>query len=535
MSEAVHVLAHPSWTPPRPRRRFFSMLAAGVLAAGALTACASNDGDSNAEGKEVEVLRVDVQSEPSTLDPISLNDAPAQRIWRLVYDTLYDWNESTKEVEPQLAAELPEVSEDQLTYTIRLREDVSWHDGSALTADDVVFTFEQVQDADNASVWRSTIAAVEEVSKVDEHTVAFRLSTRYTYFPEKLAMVPIISEAQGYEPNGELSRTMMGTGPFKFDSWRTGELIRLTRNAEYYDGAPALEAVEFYVVPEDATRVANLRNGTTHIVPELAPALLDSVRNAGQRAEIVTENVTRVYLYPNLQEGRVTADPEIRQAIAWAIDRKAIIDTVYSGAARSASTYLSYGSLYHDEELGNHFGDGANYEQAREHLAAAKAEPEKKLNFVVNNLPALVDAAAIIQRSLAEVGIEVEIEAMDFGALVPRLLDQEYDLLLTTAPVSVTAGFAPDYPAIGLHSESVPNWNRFTDATMDQLLTEAQQVERGEQSEQAWAAVQEHDLKTLGQIQLVSAQYTEAFSKDLSGYTPSKLAWLHNIPDIGKN
>lgn len=531
MSEASDALANTRRV--HPLRKFVAALAGGVLASGVLAACGSDS--STAEEKAITTLRVDVQSEPSTLDPIALNDTPAQRVWRLVYDSLYDWNESTKEVEPQLAASMPEVSADQLTYTIRLREDVVWHDGSAMTADDVVFTYEQVQDADNASVWRSTVAAVKTVEKVDDHTVKFTLNNRYTYFPEKLAMVPIISKAKGYKPNGELSRTMLGTGPFKFDSWRTGELIRLVRNEKYYEGVPALEAVEFHVVPEDATRVANLRNGTTHIVPEISPALLGSVRQAGHRADIVTENVTRIYLYPNLQGGRLTADPEIRQAIAWAIDRKAIIDTVYNGAARSASTYLSFGSQYHNEELGNHFGDGAKYDVARQHIAAAKAKPGKKLNFVVNNLPALVDTAAIIQRSLAQVGIEVEIEPMDFGALVPRLLDQKYDLLLTTAPVSVTAGFAPDYPAIGLHSKSVPNWNRFTDERMDQLLTAAQQAARGEESERAWAAVQEYDLKTLGQIQLVSAQYTEAYSKDLTNYAPSKLAWLHNIPNIGTN
>ncbi|MFV2019968.1 ABC transporter substrate-binding protein [Micromonospora sp. LOL_023] len=519
----------------RPRRRSgrdAAILAALTAGSIALAACGSG-GETTEAAEEITTLRIDVLSEPSTLDPLSLNDTPAQRVYRMVYDSLFDWNEQTTEVEPQLADALPEVSADGLTYTVPLRDDVTWHSGETFTADDVLFTFEQVRDTDNSSVWASAVSAVADVAKTDDQTVTFTLNNPYTYFPEKLAMVPIVSAAAGYQPNDNLSRDMVGTGPFSFENWQAGEQIRLVRNETYYGGAPALEAIEFHVVPEDTTRVANLRNGTSHIAPELAPALLDLVRDSGQQAEVAAGNVTRVYLYPNMQDGRPTADAEVRQAIAWAVDRKAIIDTVYDGAARSASTYLSYGSRYHVEELGDFYGDGGDTTQAQSHLDEATTAPAEPLNFVVNNLPALVDAAAIIQQSLAAAGIQVEIEPMDFGAMVPRLLDQEYDLLLTTAPVSVTAGFAPDYPAIGLHSESVPNWNRFTDPQMDELLTAAQRAPAGDESAAAWRAVQEYDLVTLGQIQLVSAQYTEGFSKDLTGYTPSNLAWLHNVPTIG--
>lgn len=524
---------------PRRGSKFLTAVSA-VAAISLLAACGgggggANGGDGDSGEVTVATLRVDVQSQPSTLDPIALNDTPAQRVYRLVYDSLYDWDEETTEVAPMLAAAEPEANEDRTAYTVELRDDVTWHDGSPFTADDVVFTYEQVRAEDNASVWNSAISSLDKVTKVDDTTVEFSLSKPYTYFPEKLAMVPIISKAHGYQPEGDLAREMMGTGPFVFEEWVEGEKLVLTRNDDYYGETPALEGVEFHVVPEDATRVANLRNGTAHIVPELPPNLIESVEKGGANAEVVAENATRVYLYPNMQEGKVTADPAVRQAIAYAVDRKSIIDTVYSGAARSASTYLSYGSRYHDEELGLFYGDGGDTETAEEMLAEAEQTPSGKLNFVVNNLPALVDTATIIQRSLDEIGIEVEIEPLDFGAMVPRLIDQEYDLLLTTAPVSVTAGFAPDYPAIGLHSESVPNWNRFTNPEMDALLEAAQEAEPGEASEEAWRKVQELDLETLGQIQLVSAQYTEGYSDGLGDYEPSKLAWLHNIPTIGTN
>lgn len=509
-----------------------------LVTAGLLAACGGGGGGgagSNDDDGEVSVttLRVDVQSQPSTLDPIALNDTPAQRVYRLVYDSLYDWDEETTEVVPRLAAAEPEANEDRTSYTVTLRDDVTWHDGTPFTADDVVFTFEQVAAEANASVWNSAISALDEVTKVDDTTVEFALTRPYTYFPEKLAMVPVISQAHGYEPNGNLAREMMGTGPFTFEEWAEGQRITLTRNDDYYGDVPGLEGVEFHVVPEDATRVANLRNGTANIVPELPPNLVDTVQGGGANADVVAENVTRVYLYPNMQAGKPTADAAVRQAIAYAVDRKSIVDTVYNGAARSASTYLSFGSRYHDEELGLYYGDGGDTDRAEELLAEADNAPSGRLNFVVNNLPALVDAATIIQRGLAEVGIEVDIEPLDFSALVPRLIDQEYDLLLTTAPVSVTAGFAPDYPAIGLHSGSVPNWNKFSDPAMDELLDAAQQAEPGEASEEAWRAVQELDLETLGQIQLVSAQYTEGYSDGLGDYEPSKLAWLHNIPTIG--
>lgn len=522
---------------PSRRVRMFLTATSTVAAASMLAACGGGGGggtnDNDSDEVTVTSLRVDVQSQPSTLDPIALNDTPAQRVYRLVYDALYDWDEQTTEVAPKLAAALPEANDDRTAYTVTLRDDVTWHDGSPFTADDVVFTYEQVRTEANASVWNSAISALDSVTKVDETTVEFALNKPYTYFPEKLAMVPVISKSHGYEPNGNLAREMMGTGPFVFEEWAEGERITLARNDDYYGVKPGLEGVEFHIVPEDATRVANLRNGTANIVPELPPNLVDTVEKGGANADVVAENVTRVYLYGNLQEGKPTADVAVRQAIAQAIDRKSIIDTVYNGAARSASTYLSYGSRYHDEELGLFYGDGGDTAAAETLLAQAENAPTGKLNFVVNNLPALVDTATIIQRGLSAAGIEVEIEPLDFSALVPRLVDQEYDLLLTTAPVSVTAGFAPDYPAIGLHTGSVPNWNKFSDPKMDKLLDAAQQAEPGEASEQAWRAVQEYDLESLGQIQLVSAQYTEGYSDGLGDYQPSKLAWLHNIATIG--
>jgi peptide/nickel transport system substrate-binding protein len=507
-----------------------ALTAVGLVA---LAACSSgrDTGSEEPQTTTIKNLVVDSPTEPDSLDPFYRNTAEAQRFYRLVYSSLLKWNEDGSLV-PDLATDLPEVSEDGLTWTIKIRSGVTFHDGSPLTADDVVFTFEEAKDPENGAVWRSSLQYMESVEATDDTTVVLKLSEPYAYMASRLAMIPILSDETPYAVNDTYATSENGSGPYKLAELKRGDLIKLERFADYYGEQPPFETITLKVVPEDASRIARLLSGDTHIVPALPVDQVDLVNSRGANAKVVEKNVVRLFLYPSMLPSRPTSNTDFRLAIAWAADRQRIVDQVYGGAGRPNSTYLTYGTLYHDEDLGLTFGARPDVEKAKQHLAASGVNLDRKLNIIAVNKPTVVAAMTILQANLKEIGIEATVEAQEVAGFYSALVSGEYDLIAFDSPVSTSSGFAPDYVHGGLHSKSANNFAKFGDPEMDRLLEAALTARTEAEQAAAWKAVQERDVETQGNIQIVVAQTAEAWSKQLVGYEPSALLWLNTILDV---
>ena len=530
-------VAVPSW------RRGVRLAAGVAVGALVLAACGGDpegdvEGDSGTgsgsgsqAGTSISDLVVDVSAEPDSLDPFYRNTAEAMRFYRLAYSTILQWNEDGS-VAPDLAAELPEVSEDGLTWTISLQEGVTFHDGSALTADDVVYSFEQAADPENGSVWLSALSYMESVEAVDDTTVVLELDEPYAYMTSRLAMIPIMSEESDYSANDTYATTENGSGPYMLGELNRGESIVMERYPDYFGDEPPYETITFQIVPEDASRIARLLNDESHILPGIPTEQVENIQQRGANAQVVENNITRVFLYPSQNEGRPTADTDFRLAVAYAADRQRIVDQVYAGAGRPNSTYLTYGSEHHDEELGLHFGPEPNLDKAREHLEASGVELDRPLSIIAVNKPSVVSAATILQANLAEIGIEATVEGQEVAGFYPALASGEYDLIAFDSPASTSSGFAPDNVYGGLHSTAANNFAGFADPEMDALLDAAVTAQTEDQQAAAWRAVSERDIETQGNIQLVVAQTSEAWSSDLEGYEPSALLWLNTVLDV---
>lgn len=509
----------------RRRRKVLGAITAALLLA--VSACGGEKGSDSRDAEEITDLVIDVQNEPDSLDPFYRNNEMAQRYYRLTYSSLLKWNEDGT-FAPDLASELPEVSEDRLTYRIPLRDDVIFHDGSTFDAADVVHTYQEAVEVENGAVWRSGLAFVKTIEAEDDHMVVLTLTEPYAFMESRLALVPILSSDDDYQPNETYAQKENGTGPYVLDSFDRGKSLSMTRFADYYGEQPEFESITLALVPENPVRVARLTNGETHIVPELPPEQVEIVRDRGQEAETMDSNVSRIFFYTSQAEGRPTADSDFRVALAWAIDRQAIIDNVYKGAARPNSTYLTYGSLYHDEELGLHFGEEPDLAKAEELLAAAGGPPDRPLEIIVFDRPDLREVGQIVQANLKQIGIESEIEIADVAGFFEPLMTGNYDLLLYRSPATTSSGLAPDYVNGGLNSESANNFNKFADPEMDRLLHDALVAPEDEQAA-AWKAVQQRDLETQGHIQLVIAQNSEGWASGLTGYQPSNFLWFNTL------
>lgn len=525
------------------RRSFLRHLGAGVVAVsagGALAACsggeeasptgASEASEATAAGGDPQpggVVQVDIEADPLSLDPVRFNGVDIQRVYRLVNESLLLWTEE-RELEP-LLAELPEISEDRRTYTFTLRDGVTFHSGKALEAEDVRFTYQTILDSD-VSIWRSSIALIESVEAPDPRTVVFRLSQVFTPMLGKFGLIPIVPSDEPYVDGETYARSPVGTGPFRFVRWDQGQEIVVERFEDYWvEGEPLLDGVTFRIVGEVATRSADLLNGEAQIFPAPPPGQVDLLEGRGATVTIAENSTGRYMVYPNVQEGRPTADVNLRKAIAWAVNRGQVVDQVFAGTAVPASTYLSSGSLYFDEELGAFFGSGPDLDQARDFLEQAGGPPDQPLLYLVDSLQSVVDVATIVQSSLAELGIEVNLSVEEIASWFPKFLAQEYDLVSFTALAQSSSGFGPDYPYLGYTTGAASNFNQFSDPRMDELLLTAVTAPEGDEAQAAWRAVQEYDLETLGQIQVVTARYLEGTGEALVDYEPSSLAWLHRL------
>ncbi len=397
-----------------------SILAAIVLAT---TAACGNDDDGEAVGATGDTLVIALTSEPENLSPIFMDFYAGN--WR-TFNGLLSYDADLNLV-PDLAAEMPDVSEDGETVTVRLREDVTFHDGEPLTSDDVVFTYESLLDPDVGTELRARFdlaEVIEGVEAIDEHTVEFHLSRPDAAFFHKLypGIVPQ-HLLEGEDLNtADFNRNPVGTGPFVFDEWSSGERIVMTANEDYHHGDVGIPRVVFTFIEDENARVSQLRDGTvdaTAVPPRLAGDFRDDdnfqvveVPSADARVAVLPHDE------PNLE------DPQVRRALAMGINREAIVDGVLAGSGEPAYGPYIAGAMPpeipHDpdaareliEEAGWSTGSDGFYERDGERLGFELLYPSGD--------SVRRDIALAIRSDLQELGVDVEVDGAGWDVITDR-------------------------------------------------------------------------------------------------------------------
>ncbi|HKJ62351.1 MAG TPA: ABC transporter substrate-binding protein, partial [Hyphomicrobiales bacterium] len=224
------------------------------------------------------VLIVAQIAEPKSLDPHAVTAVNDFRILMNIYDGLVRYKSGTLEVEPALA-ESWTISDDGLTYTFKLREGVKFHDGSDFNAEAVKFNFERMLNEDHP--YHDTgpfplsffFSAVDKVEAPDPQTVVFTLKEPYAPFLSNLAYPTglIVSPEAVKKYGKDFGRNPSGTGPFKFAEWESNAKVVVEANADYWDGAPKLQAVVFRPITDPNTRVAEMLSGGVDVMVEVPP------------------------------------------------------------------------------------------------------------------------------------------------------------------------------------------------------------------------------------------------------------------------
>ncbi len=374
------------------------------------------------------VLVVGQIAEPKSLDPQAVTAVNDFRILMNVYDGLVRYKNGTLEVEPALAKSWT-ISDDGTVYSFKLRDGIKFHDGTKLTAEAVKFNFDRM--LDDKHPYYDTgpfplsffFSAVDTVTAKDELTVEFKLKEPYAPFLSNLAYPTglIVSPSAVKKHGKEFGRNPSGTGAFKFAEWESNAKLVVTRNDDYWDGAPELEAVVFRPITDGNTRVAEMLSGGIDMMVEVPP---DSVASFSDNAayKLYEQAGPHVwFLILNAKEGPF-ADKRVRQAANYAIDKKALVENVLQGTAEVAAgpTPPAFSWAYNNN-LQPYPYDPA---KAKELIKAAGADGAEVTFYVTEGGSGMLDPipmGAAIQADLAKVGLNVKIETYEWNTFLGKV------------------------------------------------------------------------------------------------------------------
>jgi peptide/nickel transport system substrate-binding protein len=430
------------------------------------------------------VLVVGQIAEPQALDPHAVTAVNDFRILMNLYDGLVRYAPGTLEVEPALAEEW-EISEDGTVYTFTLREGVQFHDGSDFNAEAVVWNFERMLDEDHP-MHEATgpfplsffFSAIEEVEAVDDHTVRFTLNEPYAPFLSNLAYPTglIVSPAAVEEHGEEFGRNPSGTGPFRFEEWRSNERVTVVRNDDYWDGTAAAEAVIFRPITDANTRTAEMMAGGIDIMVEVPPVALSQFDGPG--FEIAEQAGPHVwFLILNTREGPFT-DKRVRQAANYAINKEALVNDVLEGTATVAAGPIAPAFAWaYNEDLEPYPHDP---DRARQLLEEAGAEGASLTFYVTEGGSGMLDPIPMgtaIQADLADVGFDVSIETYEWNTFLGRVnpgLEGQADM----AQMAWMTNDPDTLPFLTLRTEAFPddggfNSGYYSNPEVDELLEQA--------------------------------------------------------------
>jgi len=392
------------------RVRFWSPVAAMLLVPGfAIFLAGCNFSKNAAEPGTVNFL---IEASPTNLDPRIGADAYSQHIDGLIFSSLVAHDAEMK-VTPDLA--LSWETPDPLTYIFHLRPGVKFHDGRPLTSADVKFTFDSLLSGAIKSPKRGSFKMVDSIDAPDDGTVIFHLHEPYASFLWSLTR-PVV----GIVPRGsgpDVAQHPIGSGPFRFVSMAADEEIILARNENYFDGAPNIEHLRIRIVPDVTVRALELRKGSADAtINSLTP---DMVATLGKEKGLLADQqpgTTLAYISFNFDDPTL-AKREVRQALAYATDRKTIIQYLLRGQARPASSLLPPNSWAFNSDVQQYDFDPVRAENLLESAGFHRGKDGVRLHLTLKT--STDESTRLLSEALADqwkrVGVALELRPLEFA------------------------------------------------------------------------------------------------------------------------
>ncbi len=385
--------------------------------------------------------------EPTSLDPQGAANSGANLMLPYLFDTLVT-RQSDGQYVP-LLAESWQVGSDGKTVDFKLRQGVKFHDGSALDAKAVVFTFERFKAQGDKSPIAGNIKEIASITALDESTVRFSFAkpTATVFSTLSMPYAGILSPSAVAAAGQDVGRKPVGTGPFKLGDWQSGVGVTLVRNPDYNWGTPEaknrgpvkFEKLVFKLIPDPSTQLAALQSGDVDVLFVNEPSQLTTLEKDNNFAVQRVNLDSLIYLGFNCAKPPFD-DVKVRQALSFAVNKDQIVQTALAGMGAVASTPLTPSLLGYNADLGS-YGQGFDPAKAKSLLTQAgfnqgadgvwQRGGQKLTARLLTSTRAPNDAiATVLQSQFKTLGVPVEIQQLDSAAVMKATTEGAFDILL---------------------------------------------------------------------------------------------------------
>jgi peptide/nickel transport system substrate-binding protein len=489
-------------------------------------------------------LVLGTRAEPRSLNPIAITSSEAQQVVFLIFQKLLQEQDDFMSFKPGLA-ESYSWSDDHLDLTFVLRKDASWSDGVPVTADDIRFTWSVHTDTTVAWPNASIKARIRDVVVKDARTVMFRFQERYLYqLMDANDGVILPKHLLGAIPRAKLKaapfgRAPVGNGAYMLKRWEAGQYIDLVLNPRYRGETPRIERVMIKLVPDVVTLVAQLQAGEIDMLEGLNSSDLAGLNEKrgdvaildvpSRRMNFVAWNNTRPFF----------ASREVRRALSMAIDRRALIKSVWGGYARECTSPVVPILWAFDPTIPPIPFDPA---AARKALASqgfkdtdgdGVVEREGKpfeLELLVNDVPQRVDAVTMIQAQLKAAGVKVNLRVMEYNAYINRILAADYDAALVEWKVATRVDLTNLFHSSAVRPKGY-NFFGYSNPEVDRILDEAGAQWETDAARALWVRAQRLIYEDQPCTFIAIPQELTAIDDRFCNVTPSPISIFAHITD----
>jgi peptide/nickel transport system substrate-binding protein len=508
------------------KKSLWLFLACALVLSLALTGCS----DKSSGSKGGDILIYGKGGDAASLDPSTVTDGESFLVTEQMYETLVNFKKDSMEIEPGLATKW-ELSPDNLTYTLTLREGVKFHDGTDFNADAVVKNFERWMKSNNPKKFQyfpsqfggfegNKAAVIKEVKAKDDKTVVFTLFRPQAPFLKNIAMSPFaIASPKAFD---KLDKNPVGTGAFKFKSWKKNATIEVVKNDKYWNkDLPKLDGVTFKVIKDNSARINALTKGEVDLMDGMNPSDKSKVEGNNKLQLFERPSFNVGYLGFNTEKAPFDKK-EVRQAISHLINKDEIIKNFFEGSAIPAKNPIPPSISSYNDSIQDY---DYNVEKAKELLKKAGLEKGFKMDLWAMPIarpymPNGQKVAEYIQSSLKQVNIEANIVTFEWATYTEKLRVGE-------APIYMLGwtgdnGDADNFMYALLDKDSIDsnNYSRYANEDVHKLLVEAQTISDESKRTELYKKAQELIHEDAPWVPLVHSTPLLAGSSKVKGFVP---------------
>ncbi len=456
------------------------------------------------------------------------NTVSRYRVTPLIYDNLVDIDQDLK-IRPMLAESWE--NPDSTTYVFKLRKGVKFHNGREMTADDVKYTVERIQNHPTA-LQRQEMLSIKEMAIPDPNTIKMTLKAPNAAFLASVGGINVgIVAKEVVEKNGDLKKVEAGTGPYILESWALEQQMKLKKFPDYWDKTQAfLDSITFQIVPDEASIVAGLRAGTIQF------ALLEDNKNyeaLSKEKSLVAMRGPRLGMdFMNINNKRPPLDNlKVRQALSYAIDRKAVLQAAAFGLGQLTGPLPPvYGDwALPQAELEKYYT--RDVAKAKQLLAESGVPQPIKLTLqVLPTFPTMVAGSQVIAANLKEVGMDVTLENHEYANWAKQIQSPNWQYEVT---MNLTGGYVdPDSYLYFRYHTTANNLNNFGDKEVDDLLQKGRETLDVGKRREIYLQLERVLLDRVVQVNLFSGDQINVTAASVKGFAPLPTSTYHPLRKV---